>query len=162
LITDIVDSTTMLDRIGDVAAKDIVLSLDEQIASHVSRCSGRRVDHTGDGVLASFASAVDALACGTELQRAVTQRIGDPVPVRIRVGLAAGEPIKEGDRLFGAAVNLAARMCAIAEPSTVFVPSAVRELTLGKGFRFVDRGRAELKGFAEPVQIFEVPWDEAG
>jgi class 3 adenylate cyclase len=152
----------MLEEIGDVAAKDLVLSLDEQIEAHVTERSGRRVDHTGDGVLASFASAADALGCATALQRTVTDRAGDPVPIQIRIGLAAGEPIREGDRLFGAAVNLAARMCAVAEPSTVFVPSAVRELTLGKGFTFLDRGRVDLKGFTEPVQVFEVPWAPNG
>ncbi|HEX6843983.1 MAG TPA: adenylate/guanylate cyclase domain-containing protein, partial [Actinomycetota bacterium] len=161
LLTDIVGSTTMLERIGDVAAKEAVLSLDAQIEEHVVRWSGRRVDHTGDGVLASFHSAVDAVSCAVALQRAVEEREGDPAPLHIRIGLAAGEPIKERDRLFGAAVNLAARMCAIAEPSTIYVPSGVRELTLGKGFAFLDRGQAELKGFAEPVHVFEVPWRPA-
>lgn len=159
LLTDIVGSTTMLEHIGDVAAKEVVLSLDAQIDELVAKRSGQRVDHTGDGVLASFRSAADALRCAVDLQRAVAGREGDPTPVRIRIGLAAGEPIKEGDRLFGAAVNLAARMCALAEPATVYVPSGVRELALGKGFTFLDRGRVELKGFAEPVQVFEVPWE---
>jgi class 3 adenylate cyclase len=159
LLTDIVGSTTMLERIGDVAAKEVVLSLDAQIDELVAKRSGQRVDHTGDGVLASFRSAVDALRCAVDLQRAIAGREGDPTSVRIRIGLAAGEPIKEGDRLFGAAVNLAARMCALAEPSTVYVPSGVRELALGKGLIFLDRGRVELEGFAEPVQVFEVPWD---
>ena len=159
MITDIVGSTSMLERLGDVAAKELVMSLDGQIADHVARSSGRRVDHTGDGVLSSFASAADAIACSIALQRSVAMREDDPEPVAIRVGLAAGEPIREGDRLFGAAVNLAARMCATAEPSTIYVPSGVRELSLGKGFTFLDRGRVELKGFSEPVQVFEVPWE---
>ena len=63
----------------------------------------------------------------------------------------AGEPIVEGERFFGATVNLAARLCAAAEPGTVHVPAAVRELTLGKGFTYIDRGHTTLKGFSEPV-----------
>jgi class 3 adenylate cyclase len=158
LLTDIVGSTSMIERIGDVAAKELVLSLDAEIRDHVEQRSGRRVDHTGDGVLASFRSAADAVGCAVALLRAIEAREGDPLPLHIRIGIAAGEPIKEGDRLFGAAVNLAARICAVAEPSTVYVPSAVRELTLGKGFTFLDRGRVGFKGFADPVQVFEVPW----
>lgn len=162
LLTDIVGSTSMLERIGDVAAKEVVLSVDALIEHHVVHRAGRRVDHTGDGVLASFRSAVDAVGCAVSLLRAVAEREGDPAKLQIRIGLAAGEPIKEGDRLFGAAVNLAARICAVAEPSTVYVPGAVRELTLGKGFTFVDRGRVDLKGFSDPVQVFEIPWSAPG
>jgi class 3 adenylate cyclase len=160
LLTDIVGSTSMLERVGDVAAKEMVLSVDAQIEEHVVRRSGQRVDHTGDGVLASFRSAVDALRCAVDLLRTVAARSDDPTPLQLRIGLAAGEPIKDGDRLFGATVNLAARICGAAEPSSVYVPSAVRELTLGKGFSYVDRGPMRFKGFSEPVQVFAVPWDD--
>jgi class 3 adenylate cyclase len=156
MFTDVVGSTSMIERIGDVAAKEIVLSLEKRIDEHLARSSGTRVDHTGDGIMAAFHSAADAVSCALALQEAVTARSGDPVPVQIRIGIAAGEPIVEGERFFGAAVNLAARLCAAAEPGTVYVPAAVRELTLGKGFTYIDRGRATLKGFSEPVQLFEV------
>jgi adenylate cyclase len=137
-----------------------VLSLDAQIHELLARFGGSWVGHTGDGVVASFASATDALACAVALQRAVDARTDDPAPVQLRIGLAAGEPISEGDRLFGATLNLAARLCAAAEPATIYVSASIRELVLGKRFTFLDRGRATLKGFSEPVQLLEVPWTE--
>ncbi len=162
MVTDVVGSTSMLERIGDVAAKEIELSLERQTDDLLARFSGSRVDHTGDGIMAAFTSAADAVSCALALQQAVAARSGDPVPVQIRIGIAAGEPIVEGERFFGAAVNLAARLCAAAEPGTVYVPAAVRELTLGKGFTYIDRGRTTLKGFSEPVQLFEVSPAPAG
>lgn len=158
MFTDIVESTSMLERIGDVAAKELVLSVDTQIQGLLGRHAGSWVGHTGDGAVASFGSAADAIACAVALQRAVAARRDDPVTVQLRIGLAAGEPITEGDRLFGATLNLAARLCAAAEPATIYVSASVQELVLGKGFVFLDRGRVPLKGFSEPVQLFEVRW----
>jgi class 3 adenylate cyclase len=158
MITDVVGSTSLIEALGDIGAKEIVLEIDAIVRQHVERHSGRTVDHTGDGVMSSFSSAHDALNCAVALLRAVAAREQERHPAEIRVGLAAGEPIAEANRLFGAAVNLAARMCAAAEPSTICAPSAVRELAMGKGFTFVDRGHATMKGFPEPVQVFEVPW----
>jgi class 3 adenylate cyclase len=162
MITDIVGSTSLIDELGDIGAKEIVLEIDAIVRQHVERHSGRTVDHTGDGVMSSFSSAHDALNCAVALQRAVAARDGSQYPAQVRVGLAAGEPISEADRLFGAAVNLAARMCAAAGPSTICTPSSIRELAMGKGFTFIDRGHAEMKGFPEPVQVFEVPWAHKG
>jgi class 3 adenylate cyclase len=161
MITDIVGSTSLIDRLGDVLAKELVLEVDALVRQHVDRYSGRAVDHTGDGVMSSFTSAHDALNAAVALQRAIAARNGDGSDAKIRVGLAAGEPIAEANRLFGAAVNLAARMCAAAQPSTIWTPAAVRELAMGKGFTFIDRGSAEMKGFPDPVQVFEVPWAPA-
>jgi class 3 adenylate cyclase len=158
MITDIVGSTSLIETLGDFGAKEIVLEIDAIVRQHVERHSGRTVDHTGDGVMSSFSSAHDALSCAVALQREVAARDTARHPAEIRVGLAAGEPIAEANRLFGAAVNLAARMCAAAEPSTICTPSAIRELTMGKGFTFVDRGHATMKGFPDPVQVLEVSW----
>ena len=72
--------------------------------------------------------------------------------------MAAGEPVTERDDLFGAVVQLAARLCSRAEPGSVLVSSAIRDLALGKGFEFRKRGRLSLKGMDEPVQAFEVIW----
>ena len=162
MITDIVGSTSLIEMLGDIGAKEIVLEVDGTVRAHVERHSGRTVDHTGDGVMASFSSAHDALSCAVALQRAIAARDTEGHRAEIRVGLAAGEPISEANRLFGAAVNLAARMCAAADPSTICTPAAIRELAMGKGFTFVDRGHATMKGFPDPVQVFEVPWAHKG
>ena len=76
--------------------------------------------------------------------------------VRVRVGLNAGEPIAKDDDYFGAAVQLAARVCDRAEPGQVLVPSVVRDLCRGKTFTFEDQGETTLKGFPEPVRLFVV------
>jgi len=83
-------------------------------------------------------------------------------PIRVRIGLNAGEPIAEDEDLFGTAVNLAARITATAKGSEILVSNVVRELAKGKDFLFADRGEANLKGFDEPVRLYEVRWREAG
>jgi adenylate cyclase len=83
-------------------------------------------------------------------------------PVRVRVGLNAGEPIAEDDDLYGTAVNLAARIAAEAEAGTILASDVVRQLVAGKDFLFADRGETSLKGFEEPVRLYEVRWREEG
>jgi adenylate cyclase len=83
------------------------------------------------------------------------------VPFRVRIGISAGEPVTENDRLFGATIQLAARTCACADGSQIFASNVIRELCIGKGFVFEDRGRVPLKGFDEPIQLFEVSWQVA-
>ena len=120
---------------------------------------GSEVKHTGDGLMAAFQSVVGAIESAVEIQRRLAQR--DPVagaPVRVRIGMAAGEPVTERNDLFGAAVQLASRLCARADPGSILVSSAVHDLALGKGFTFRSRGRLRLKGFDSPMLAFEVIW----
>ncbi len=79
---------------------------------------------------------------------------------RVRIGLNAGEPIAEDDDLFGTAVQMAARICAQAEPGQILAPIVVRELAAGKGFMFADRGEVTLRGFEDPVRLYELRWRE--
>jgi adenylate cyclase len=82
------------------------------------------------------------------------------VPIKVRVGLNAGEPIAEEEDLFGTAVNLAARICSRAEAGQILAPVVVRELAAGKPFMFADLGETELRGFEDPVRLFEVRWQQ--
>jgi len=75
---------------------------------------------------------------------------------QIRIGAAAGEPIERDNDFFGSTVNLAARLCAHAEPGKVLVTNGIAELCLGKGMKFADMRDAELKGFDEPIRTREV------
>jgi class 3 adenylate cyclase len=112
--------------------------------------------------MASFKSVVNALRFAIKVQTDLTSMEDRlPHPVRVRIGLAAGEPIAESEDLFGATVNLAARLCASAKPGTILVPGAVRDLAVGKGFEFQRSGRLTLKGFDEPVEAFQVVWSES-
>lgn len=78
------------------------------------------------------------------------------------IGISAGEPVSERQDLFGAAVNLAARICAQAAPGQILVSSAVRDLSVGKPIVFADQGPVALKGFDDPVRLFEVPLGAIG
>jgi len=80
--------------------------------------------------------------------------------IRVRIGLNAGEPIAEDEDLFGTAVILAARIAAKAEGGEMLVANVVRELAAGKGFLFSDRGDVILRGFEDPVRLYEVRWRE--
>jgi adenylate cyclase len=82
-------------------------------------------------------------------------------PIRVRIGLNAGEPVVEEKDLFGTAVQLAARICAHAEPGQILASDLVRGLAAGKRFLFADRGEVTLHGFEEPVRLYEVRWREA-
>ena len=118
---------------------------------------GQVVKHTGDGIMASFLSVTRALETAAALQRELAERNRDAeVPFQVRVGIAASEPVTAHDDLFGATVQLAARLCSSAEPGGILVPGAVRELAVGKGFRFEDVGELALKGFDEPARAYRL------
>ena len=78
----------------------------------------------------------------------------------MRIGLNAGEPVAEEGDLFGTAVNLAARIAGQAQGGEVLVSDVVRQLVAGKGFLFADRGDVVLRGFEDPVRVYEVRWRE--
>ena len=135
---------------------------DQVIRDSVRHHRGSEVKHTGDGLMAAFLSVVGAIQSAVEIQQRLAERNDAEGPsVRVRIGLAAGEPVTERDDLFGAAVQLAARLCAKAEPGSILVSSAVRDLALGKGFTFRNRGKVRLRGFDSPMPAFEVAWTTA-
>ena len=159
LFTDMAGSTSMTQRLGDAAAMEILRRHDDVVRSALERTGGLRVKHTGDGVMASFRSVHAAIEAATLIQRAVAKSDeADGEHLRVRIGIAAGEPVAEGDDIFGAAVQLAARLSARAAPGTILVTGAVRDLSLGKGVRFGPSRSVRLKGFEEAVRTCEVVW----
>ena len=108
--------------------------------------------------MASFSSASGALECAVAIQRAVEGR-GDE-QLRVHVGLNAGEPVAEEQDLFGTAVQLARRICDQADGGEILASDVVRQLAAGKGFLFADRGEIALRGFEDPVRLYEVRWRE--
>jgi adenylate cyclase len=131
----------------------------EALAAH----GGTEIKHTGDGIMASFASAVGALGCAVAVQRAVEERrVGahGHAPLQVHIGLNAGEPVAEERDLFGTSVQLARRICDEAASGEILVSDVVRQLAAGKGFLFADRAAVALKGFEEPVRLYEVRWRE--
>jgi class 3 adenylate cyclase len=155
LFTDIVDSTSMTERLGDEAALAMLQVHDRIVRAALGATGGREVKHTGDGIMAVFTSAALAIRCGMNVQeQIVLHRKENPDrPLRVRVGVAAGEPIEHHNDLFGSTVQLAARLCAHADPEQILVSSVVAELCFGKALPFNDLGLVTLKGFERPVHI---------
>jgi class 3 adenylate cyclase len=159
LFTDMEGSTTMTQQLGDARAMSLLRTHDEIVRDALERHGGSEVKHTGDGLMAAFRSVVAAIESAVQIQRRLGEADdGLEVPVRVRIGISAGEPVTERGDLFGAAVQLAARLCSRSEPGAILVSRAVHDLALGKGFEFRKRAPLRLKGFEGPVHVFEVEW----
>jgi class 3 adenylate cyclase len=159
LFTDIAQSTSLTQQLGDARAMQLLRAHDEIVRQAIKGYGGSEVKHTGDGLMAAFPSISGAISSAVEIQQRLDELDAKAgVPVRVRIGMAAGEPVTERDDLFGATVQLAARLCARAEPGSILVASAVHDLALGKGFAFRSRGRMRLKGFESPMPAYEVMW----
>jgi class 3 adenylate cyclase/pimeloyl-ACP methyl ester carboxylesterase len=163
LFTDIADSTTLTQRLGDARAQELVRAHDAIVRAALRAHGGAEVKHTGDGIMASFPTASGALECAIDIQRAIASRIDGErpgEPLRVRIGVNAGEPVAEGDDLFGTAVQLARRICDAGQGAEILASDVVRQLAAGKGFLFADRGVMSLKGFEDPVRVYELRWRE--
>ncbi|MDP3766747.1 MAG: adenylate/guanylate cyclase domain-containing protein [Dehalococcoidia bacterium] len=160
LFTDVEGSIALTQRLGDDAARAVLREHEQIVRSELKDHGGVEVKALGDGFMASFSSASRALECAIDLQRAFAARARErpEADVQVRAGVNAGEPIAEDDDLFGTAVNLAARIAAQARGGEVLVSDVVRQLVAGKGFLFADRGEAALRGFEEPVRLYELGW----
>jgi len=161
LFTDIEGSTALTQRLGDSAARTLLREHERLTREALKAHGGAEVKTMGDGFMASFPSASRALECAIALQRAFAERNESAAePIRIRVGLNAGEPIEEEADLFGTSVILAARIAAQAEGGEILVSEAVRQIVAGKMFLLADRGAVTLRGFEDPVHVYELSWRE--
>ena len=161
LFTDIVGSTN--EALGDDAALALLGVHNTIDRDALTAEGGREVKHTGDGIMASFVSAAAAVRCATRIQRALAEHHKEhrDYPLKVRMGAAAGEPVERKRDLFGATVQLAARLCAHAQPNQILVSNVVAELCLGKGLPFRDLGDVSLKGFSRPIRAHAVEWPAA-
>ncbi len=161
LFTDVEGSTALTQRLGDAKARDLLRQHERMVREALKAHGGSELKTMGDGFMASFSSATKALECSIAMQRAfAAHNESAEEPILVRVGLNAGEPIAEDEDLFGTAVIEAARIAAAAKGGEILVSDVVRQLAKGKDFAFVDRGDVTLKGFDEPVRLYEVRWRE--
>jgi class 3 adenylate cyclase len=157
LFTDLEDSTALAERLEPSHYLDLLKEHDRIIRRALLGSGGREVKHTGDGIMASFDEVPAALASALEIQRGFGQRMaaGGQPPYRVRIGMAAGEPVDHNDDLFGPTVNLASRLTDSANPGEILVSAAIEEAA-GEEFVFERRDSVLLKGFAETVPAFRL------
>ena len=154
MFADLVASTAITQRVGDDAAQRVVDAHDAAVAEALSAHHGVQIKHTGDGAMAAFDSATNALRAAHELANRF-RAIG----VNARVGLNAGEPIERNGDLFGTAVQLAARVCDAASKGEVLATQAVRDIAAGKQLSWSPPRELHLKGFDQPVKVSSLVLD---
>jgi class 3 adenylate cyclase len=156
LFTDIVDSTRKVAELGDRRWRDLLRDHDALVRRELERYRGHEVKTVGDGFLATFDGPARAVTGAAAIRDAV-----QPLGIAVRAGVHTGECELVGEDITGVAVNIAARISALAGPNEVLVSRTVTDLVYGSGIEFADRGQAELKGIPETWQLFAANPDRA-
>lgn len=150
LFTDLVESTPMAQRLGDVAWRALLSSHFETARAHLERFRGREVKTTGDGLLATFDGPAQALQCAAAIRRSA-----GPEGLKVRAGVHVGEVELVGNDVRGVAVHEAARIMGAAGADEILVSELTRALALTSGLAFDDRGQHQLKGLPGEWRLFE-------
>ncbi len=159
MFTDLVGSTEMMARLGDAAALELVRVHDALVRRGLETFGGREVKHTGDGIMASFDKAANAVHAAADIQRRFAAFNADASEtLSVRIGVHAGEPVEHGNDLFGATVHLAARLCSEAGANEIVISDFVRELCEDDPTSFVALGERALKGFPSKIPVFRFDW----
>ena len=161
LFTDLVGSTELMSRLGDVAFDGLRTEHFARLREVVATHGGVEVKNTGDGILATFSSVVEALAAAVEMQQAAHhQTVSAAVPVTIRVGMSLGEVTLDAGDVYGTPVVEAARLVAAARPGHILATAVVRMVAGSRApTAFSEAGTIDLKGLPEPVPVCEVTWE---
>jgi class 3 adenylate cyclase len=149
LFTDIVGSTETASSLGDRGWRDLVERHHSIVRALVGRYRGTELDVAGDGFFATFEGPARAVRCAQAIIDALR-----PLELEIRAGVHTGEVGTSDGKATGIAVNIAARVAALAGPSEVLVSQTVKDLVAGSGIGFVDRGAHTLKGIDGSWQVF--------
>jgi class 3 adenylate cyclase len=149
LFTDIVDSTRRAADIGDRDWRALLDAHDAVVRSQLSRYRGREVNTAGDSFLATFDGPQRAIRCAMSIRDAVR-----PLGIEVRAGLHTGECELRADDIGGIAVHIGARVCRLAQASEVLVSGTLRDLVIGSGLQFDERGVHELKGVPGEWRLF--------
>ena len=163
LMTDLVGSTAIADRVGPEAAEALRTEHFGLLRGALERTGGREVKNLGDGLMVVFSSASQALSCAAQMQQAIEARNRRAEEqLGVRIGVSLGEAtVQDGDH-FGEPVVQATRLCAAADGGQIVVSDLVRQIGGARdGHRFRSLGGLQLKGLPEPVQAFELQWEPA-
>jgi class 3 adenylate cyclase len=154
LFADIADSTALTEQLGDAAFRSRARELDTSLRGAIGEAGGTAVEGKvlGDGVMAVFTSARQAIDCGMRCNSAA-----EDAGLRLHIGIHAGDVMREGNNVYGGAVNIAARVAGAAGPGEILVSDTVRGLArTSAGVAFEDRDEHALKGIEEPVRLYQV------
>jgi class 3 adenylate cyclase len=154
LFADIVDSTAITEQLGDAAFRTRASRLDAVMRSGIRDCGGTPIEGKvmGDGVMAVFGAARKAIDAAFRCRAAA-----DGTGLALHLGIHAGDVTREGDNVYGGAVNIASRVCGLSAPNEILVSSTVRDLArTSAGAAFEDRGEQEMKGVGDPVRVYAV------
>jgi predicted ATPase/class 3 adenylate cyclase len=159
VFTDLESSTSFMAGAGDAEGREAMRRYDLKTDEVLARHRGQRVKSTGDGVLATFSSVAEALACVSELARDIDHAVQrGELPLRLRIGVHVGETISEKGDVFGTVVNLTARVVDRARGGEILVTDTVRQIAVGSTYRFAALGEVELKGIPEPIRLHRLEW----
>ncbi len=165
LFTDLVGSTELLERLGEETAEQLRRAHFGLLREVVSRAGGHEVKNLGDGLMIAFASAVRALECAVAIQRSVAEqnRRQPERALRVRIGVHAGEAVRDDDDFFGTAVVMSKRLCDRARGGQILTSEIVVGLVGPRsGLPLRPVGRLRLKGLAQPVPAVAIEWDTEG
>jgi class 3 adenylate cyclase len=151
LFTDIVDSTRRAAELGDRNWRALLDAHDAIVRAQLARFRGREVNTSGDSFLVMFDGPQRAIRCAMAIREAVRS-----LGIEVRAGLHTGECEVRGEDIGGIAVHIGARVSALAGPNDVLVSSTLRDLVIGSGLQFEDRGSYELKGVPGEWRLFAV------
>ena len=161
MFVDMVSSTDITKALGDIKALALVHRYRNVVRKALIDHRGREVDRAGDGFLTSFQSAYTASMCAIVIQRQLfkdNEAREDGVLLQARIGIGAGEPVQDGDALFGTTINLTARICSYGGPGQIITARVVKELCMGKDISFKSLPPQILKGFDEPTDLELLEW----
>lgn len=160
LFTDLVNSTELLQRVGDERAQRIFQAHHRLLKDTAAAHGGEEVKWLGDGLMTVFASAADAVRAAVAMQQAARRRAAGE-RLALRVGLNAGEALREETDYFGTPVVIARRLCEQAHAGQILSSGVVVGLLAGRqAFRFSEVGALDLRGLATPVAAYEVPYQQ--
>jgi class 3 adenylate cyclase len=151
LFTDIVGSTEKATAVGDRAWRELVERHHTIVRAMLGRYRGTEQDVAGDGFFATFDGPARGVKCAQAIVAAVR-----PLELEVRAGVHTGEVGTRGEKATGIAVNVAARIAALADPSEILVSQTVKDLVAGSGLRFHDRGGHQLKGIDRAWRVYAV------
>ena len=158
LAADVVGYSRLMGADEEGTHERVKAHLGELIEPKIRQHHGRIVKTTGDGVLAEFASVVDAVRCAAEIQRAMADRdldLAEERRLRFRIGVNLGDVIVDGDDIYGDGVNIAVRLEGLAAPGSICISGTVRDHVGGRvPYAFEDMGEQSVKNIVGPVRVY--------